>query len=146
MVELIWKFMATFRNRCKELAREIVKTEYRAAIFPDQAQYRGRDEWVEKVKSNVEKLLEGSSYTNMFRQTIEEWRTGVFVTGQLREAYYQGYYLRGLDILEELETYPDLWDNTTNEWDRWARTAGFQGKKKTGRRAVAAKEMRLRLN
>lgn len=54
--------MATFRNRCKELAREILKTEYRAAIFPDQAQYRGRDEWTEKVKSNVEKLLDGSTY------------------------------------------------------------------------------------
>ncbi|KAF8197184.1 hypothetical protein K438DRAFT_1759981 [Mycena galopus ATCC 62051] len=40
---------------------DIVKTEYRA-IFPDQAQFRGRDEWIEKVKSNVEKLLEGSSY------------------------------------------------------------------------------------
>ncbi|KAF8176099.1 hypothetical protein K438DRAFT_1939424 [Mycena galopus ATCC 62051] len=199
MVELIWNFVATFRNRCKELAREILKTEYRAAIFPDQAQYRGRDEWTEKVKSNVEKLLDGSTYHEhgvdaqgrpnnlmhpaferlaqsilsmgrrplgqefpeefqkyrpkfiiaimiFFRQTLEEWRTGVFVTGQLREAYYQGYYLRGLELLDELETYPDLWDKTNDEWDCWARKAGFQGKKKTGRRAVGAKEMRLRLN
>ncbi|KAF8198712.1 hypothetical protein K438DRAFT_1759364 [Mycena galopus ATCC 62051] len=199
MVELIWNFVATFRNRCKELAREILKTEYCPAIFPDQAQYRGRDEWTEKVKSNLEKLLDGSSYHEhgvdaqgrpnnlmhpaferlaqsilsmgrrplgqefpeefqkyrpkfiiaimiFFRQTLEEWRTGVFVTGQLCEAYYQGYYLRGLDLLDELETYPDLWDKTNDECDRWARMAGFQGKKKTGRRAVGAKEMRLRLN
>ncbi|KAF8181222.1 hypothetical protein K438DRAFT_1938080 [Mycena galopus ATCC 62051] len=199
MVELIWNFVATFRNRCKELAREILKTEYRAAIFPDQAQYRGRDEWTEKVKSNVEKLLDESTYHEhgvdaqgrpnnlmhpaferlaqsilsmgrrplgqefpeefqkyrpkfiiaimiFFRQTLEEWRTGVFVTGQLREAYYQGYYLRGLELLDKLETYPDLWDKTNDEWDCWARKAGFQGKKKTGRRAVGAKEMRLRLN
>ncbi|KAF8206021.1 hypothetical protein K438DRAFT_1756751 [Mycena galopus ATCC 62051] len=124
MVELIWNFLATFRNRCRERAREIVKTECRD-IFPDQAQFRGRDDWIEK--GNVDNLMHpvfarlaqtilsmgrrplGQEFPEEFRKyrpkfitsimiffrSIEEWRTGVFVSGQLREAYYQGYYIRG---------------------------------------------------
>ena len=60
----IWKFVSTFRSRCKKEARAIVARFFAAYISPEPNYEMGtnQEEYHSKVRDNIAKLLDGSSF------------------------------------------------------------------------------------
>ncbi|KAF7350722.1 hypothetical protein MSAN_01633300 [Mycena sanguinolenta] len=60
MAQLLWGFVSTFRGRCKDIARDIVRIWFLERIYPDEKEFGesfSQDKYVEKTIENVQALL-----------------------------------------------------------------------------------------
>ncbi|KAJ7741689.1 hypothetical protein B0H16DRAFT_1728468 [Mycena metata] len=63
LAKLIWKFVSTFRGRCRDLSREVVPVLYK--IRPSLDDFEGgfgQAEYADKMKDNVETLLKDYNF------------------------------------------------------------------------------------
>ncbi|KAJ7021903.1 hypothetical protein C8F04DRAFT_1189504 [Mycena alexandri] len=63
MAKLIWNFCSTFRGRCRDIARDVVPVVYKIRPTADDFEGGfGQAEFADKMKDNIEKLLNDHSF------------------------------------------------------------------------------------
>ncbi|KAJ7917902.1 hypothetical protein B0H13DRAFT_1869936 [Mycena leptocephala] len=114
MVTLIWNFVATFRSRCKTLARAIVKEKYADRIWPKATDLPdrglGQAEYEAMTIKNVEALLHRSDFHRNGKDA--EGRTNNFMAPAIQAlcqaVLEMGKRPLGQEFPEEFKTYKPL--------------------------------------